>query len=260
MTASILEEIAEYKREFVQRSKQEIPLAEVRARAADVKEPADFVGALQQAQIALIAEVKKASPSEGVIRTDFDPEQIAETYAENGASALSILTDEAYFQGSDAHLKLARHVSGLPSLRKDFTVDPYQIFEARVLGADAILLIVALMDGGQLEDLHGIGLELGLGVLVEVHSADELARTAFIEPLLVGINNRDLHTFETKIETTFELLPHVPSTATIVSESGIDNRKDVERLEAAGVDAILVGESLMRSNDMGAKVRELLGS
>ena len=257
--ASILQEIAEYKLEVVEQAKRRVPLADMASRARDTGPPLDFAGALRGEEIALIAEVKKASPSKGVIRADFDPEKIADTYAANGASALSILTDEAYFQGSNAHLSAARQISGLPALRKDFTIDEYQIHEARILGADAILLIVALMDGGQLGDFQGIGKELGLSVLVEVHTDDELSRAVACESTLIGINNRDLNTFETTLDTTFEMLAKVPSGVTTVSESGIDNRDCVERLQQAGLDAILVGESLMRSPDIGAKVRELLG-
>ena len=259
--AHILEEIVAYKREFVARVRYQKPLAEVQAAAADTADPADFAGALQGGDIALIAELKKASPSRGLIRADFDPERIAATYAERGARALSVLTDEAYFQGSNAYLQVARQVSGLPVLRKDFTIDPYQIYEARLIGADAILLIVALMDGSQLDDFLGVaGEELGLSVLVEVHTAAELDRGLQAGARLIGINNRDLRTFETTLETTFDLLPGLPADVTSVSESGIKEREDVERLSAAGADAILVGETLMREADIGAKVEELLGT
>ena len=194
-----------------------------------------------------------------MIRADFNPEKIAAIYAEGGASALSILTDEAYFQGSNGYLTAARRVAVLPALRKDFTVDEYQIHEARVLEADAILLIVALMDGGQLADFQGMGEELGMAVLVEVHTAEEMARAGAANARLIGINNRDLNSFETTLETTFDLLERLPADVTTVSESGINTRADVEQLQAAGLDAILVGESLMRSDDIGAKTRELLG-
>ena len=256
--ASILEEIALYKREFVARRMVDAPLEEVVAQARDMEPPADFAGILVTDPIALIAEVKKASPSKGVIREDFDPEQIARTYAENGARALSVLTDEAYFQGSDDYLTRARAVARIPVLRKDFTVDPYQIHEARLLGADAILLIVALMDGGQLEDLQGLGRDLGLSVLVEVHTREELERALGAGAGLIGINNRDLKTFETSLETTFELREHVPETVTLVSESGIRDHDDVRQLTEAGIDAILVGESLMREQDIGMAVQRLL--
>jgi indole-3-glycerol phosphate synthase len=256
--ASILEEIARYKRDFVSRRRASTPLEEVSARAADLPAPADFAGVLREAPIALIAEVKKASPSKGVIREDFDPAQIAETYARHGARALSVLTDEAYFQGCDDYLPCAREAAGLPVLRKDFTVDPYQIHEARLIGADAILLIVALMDSGQLEDFQGLARDLGLSILVEVHTREELERALAAEASLVGINNRDLRTFDTSLDTTFELREHVPSGVTLVSESGIGTHDDVRQLEEAGVDAILVGESLMRADDIGEATERLL--
>ena len=258
--ADILSEIAAYKREFVADRQRQRSLADVRAHARDTPAPADFAGALAADGIVLIAEVKKASPSKGVIRADFDPEWIADAYAANGARCLSVLTDEAYFQGCDAYVQMAKEVAGLPVLRKDFTIDEYQLYEARVIGADAILLIAALMDSSQLDDYLGLAGELGLGALVEVHDDDELLRAKVAGAGLVGINNRDLRTFATTIETTFALLPQVSKGAVVVSESGIGDRGDVERLEAAGVDAILVGESLMREADIGAKVRELLGT
>ncbi|MFH1570428.1 MAG: indole-3-glycerol phosphate synthase TrpC [Gemmatimonadota bacterium] len=255
----ILTEIAAYKRDFVARARSLRPLEEARAAASDTAPPADFAAALRAPGISLIAEIKKASPSRGVIRADFDPEALARAYAGAGARALSVLTDEAYFQGRDAYLQIARRASGLPALRKDFTVDPYQIYESRLIGADAVLLIVALMDGGQLEDFVGLSGQLGLAALVEVHTAVELERAAGAGAALIGVNNRDLRTFETSLETTFALLPAMPAGAVKVSESGIRCRDDVGRLAAAGVDAILVGESLMREADVGAKVRELLG-
>ena len=258
--ADILSEIAAYKREFVTDRQRQRSLADVRAHARDTPAPADFQGALAADGIALIAEVKKASPSKGVIRADFDPERIADAYAANGARCLSVLTDEAYFQGCDAYVQMAKEVAGLPVLRKDFTIDEYQLYEARVIGADAILLIVALMDSSQLDDYLGLASELELDALVEVHDGAELARAKAAGARLVGVNNRDLRTFETTLETTFALLDQMPEGAVVVSESGIGDRGDVERLEAAGVDAILVGESLMRETDIGAKVRELLGT
>ena len=258
--ANILEEIAEYKRGFVAECKRRQSAQDIRLRAGDSPDPLDFLAALQGEDIALIAEVKKASPSKGIIREDFHPERIAETYAENGARCLSVLTDEAYFQGADAYLQAARAACGLPALRKDFTVDEYQLYETRVLGADAILLIVSLMDGSQLADYVGLANELQMAALVEVHDADELDRAKRARAQLIGVNNRDLKTFETTLDTTFELLEHMPSDALVVSESGINHREDVERLAEAGVDAILVGEALMRERDIGAKVRELLGT
>ena len=256
----ILREIAAYKREFVADRQRQRSLAEVRAHARDTPAPADFRGALAADGIALIAEVKKASPSKGIIRADFDPERIADAYAANGARCLSVLTDEAYFQGCDAYVQMAKEVAGLPVLRKDFTIGEYQIYEARVIGADAVLLIVALMDSSQLDDCLGLAGELELAALVEVHDEAELARAKAAGAGLVGVNNRDLRTFETTLETTFALLDQMPEGAVVVSESGIKHRGHVERLASAGVDAILVGESLMREADIGAKVRELLGA
>lgn len=257
--ADILQEIAAYKREVVAAAKRLRTLAEVRAAARDTEPAADFLGALCADGISLIAEVKKASPSKGVIRADFDPERIAAAYAEAGARALSVLTDEAYFQGSNAYLQAARRVAGLPVLRKDFVVDEYQIHEARCLGADAVLLIVALADGSQLTDLAGQAGELGMAALVEVHDAAEVDRALGSGAVLVGINNRDLKTFHTSLDTTFALVERLPASVTKVSESGIETRADVERLADAGVDAVLVGEALMRAPDVAAKTRELLG-
>ena len=258
--ANTLEEIATYKRDFVAVRKREHSLLDMRLRAADSPQPADFAAALRREGIALIAEIKKASPSKGVIREDFDPERIAATYAENDAHCLSVWPHEPYFQGSDVYLQTARKTSGLPALRKDFTLDEYQIYEARALGADAVLLIVALMDGSQLNDFIGRAAELGLAALVEVHDGEELARASAAKAQLIGVNNRDLKTFKTSLDTTFALLEDMPEGAIVVSESGINHRKDVEQLEKAGVDAILVGEALMRERDIGAKLRELLGT
>lgn len=254
----ILQEIAAYKRDLVARAKIACSLADVRSEAYDSPEPVDFRAALVGEGVSLITEIKKASPSKGVIRADFNPQEIARVYADSGASALSVVTDEAYFQGCDAYLKQACEVADLPVLRKDFTVDPYQLYEARIIGADAILLIVSLMDGGQLEDFQGVARELGLAVLVEVHSLEETQRALQVGADLIGINNRDLKTFATSLETTFELMPHVTNGAVTVSESGINHREDVMAVEEAGVDAILVGEALMRERDVGAKVCELL--
>ena len=256
--ATILQQIATYKRDFVARRMAEHPFADVCAQAQDTPHPADFSGALRADGLSLIAELKKASPSKGVIREDFDPTAIARDYVDNGARALSVLTDEAYFQGCDEYLQMARNAGGIPVLRKDFTIDPYQIHEARLIGADAILLIVALMDGGQLEDFQGVARDLGLSVLVEAHTLAELRRALEAGADLIGVNNRDLQTFETDLDTTFQLRPHVPPGVIFVSESGINSHAHVRQLHEAAVDAILVGESLMRQADVGAAVRTLL--
>jgi len=206
----------------------------------------------------LIAEVKKASPSRGLIRPDFDPVAIARTYESAGASTISVLTDEQYFQGRLEYLAAIRAAVNLPLLRKDFIIDAYQVFESRAAQADGILLIVAALSRGQLSEFLGLADELGMASLVEVHTAEELDAALQVGARIVGVNNRDLRTFETKLETTLELASSVPADRVLVSESGILTRADVERLMEAGVDAILVGESLMRDPDPGVKVRELL--
>ncbi len=256
----ILDEIIAYKKEELAGAKRRESLADIRARAADAGPVRGFGRALGEGKnIRLIAEVKKASPSRGVIRQDFDPVAIAKVYEASGASCLSVLTESRYFQGDLAYLGSIRQAVKLPLLRKDFLTDPYQVYEARASGADAILLIAACLERRQLEDLLGTAAELGLDVLVEAHTAAELDRTLLAGASLVGINNRDLSTFQVSLETTFSLLRDIPDDRTVVSESGIATRGDVLRLEASGVDAILVGESLMREKDIGAKVRELLG-
>ena len=257
---NILEEIVAYKREFILNRKRVQSPTDLRYRANDCDEPSDFFAALSGEEISLIAEIKKASPSKGIIRNDFDPEKIAVHYANNGAHCLSVLTDEAYFYGSDDYISIAKSASGLPVLRKDFTLDEYQIYESRILGADGVLLIVSLMDGSQLSDFIGLSLELQLTPLVEVHDLIELEFAAASGACLIGINNRNLKTFTTDLNTTFDLLSRRPENSLIVSESGINNRQDVERLGRAGIDAMLIGEAFMREEDIGSKVRELLGT
>ena len=257
---NILEEIVAYKREFISARKRVQSLTDLRYRANDSEEPSDFFAALSGEEISLIAEIKKASPSKGIIRNDFDPEKIAVQYANNGAHCLSVLTDEAYFYGSDDYIGIAKSASGLPVLRKDFTLDEYQIYESRILGADGVLLIVSLMDGSQLSDFIGLSLELQLTPLVEVHDSSELEFAVASGARLIGINNRNLKTFTTDLNTTFELLNRCPEDSLIVSESGINDRHDVERLDQAGVDAMLIGESFMREDDIGSKVRELMAT
>ena len=258
-----LAEIIAHKRKEVAARKTVRIARELALIARETPQPRGFARALDAAAengFALIAEVKKASPSKGVIREDFYPRGAAEAYAQAGAACLSVLTDERFFQGHDDYLRVARDAVSLPALRKDFTIDEYQLHEARVIGADAILLIVALMDSSQLDDYIGWAGELGLSVLVEIHDGEELTQAKAAGAELIGVNNRDLKTFETTLETTFELLPEMPEGAVVVSESGIEHREDVERLEEAGIGAILVGESLMREKDIGAKVREILGT
>ena len=256
----ILDEIVAYKKEELVETKRGIPLADQKRRAADAGPTRDFGAALSTGgAIRLIAEVKKASPSKGVIRQDFDPVAIARVYEASGASCLSVLTETKYFQGDLAYLGTIRKAVGLPLLRKDFIVDAYQVYEARAAGADAVLLIAACLERRQLEDLLGLAAQLGLDVLVESHTYAELDKTLLAGGRIVGINNRDLSSFTVSLDTTFGLLKDIPTDRTVVSESGIATRDDVARLERAGVDAVLVGESLMREKDIGNKVKELLG-
>ena len=257
----ILDEIIAYKKEELAGTKRRTPPADMKARAADAGPARGFGRALDgQGEIRLIAEVKKASPSKGIIRQDFEPVAIAQAYAAAGAACLSVLTERRYFQGDLAYLARIRDAVGLPLLRKDFIVDEYQIYEARAAGADAILLIAACLERRQMEDYLGTAEEQGLDVLVESHTRAELDKALLAGASLVGINNRDLATFTVSLETTFSMLGDIPDDRTVVSESGIASRDDVRRLEQAGVDAVLVGESLMREQDIGGKVRELLGT
>jgi len=257
---TILDTIVTAKQEEVARAKTALPEAVLRDRLAGAPPPRDFSAALWGGPpVRLIAEVKKASPSAGVIREDFDPVAIARIYQEHGASCLSVLTDEPYFQGSLEYLRQIRAAVELPVLRKDFIIDPYQVLEARAAGADAVLLIAECLSGGALGRLHDAIVELGMTPLVELYEPANLARVLAAGARLVGINNRDLKTFQTDLEHTIRLRPQIPDDRLVVGESGIRTRADVERLEAAGVDAILVGESLMARPDVGAAVDELLG-
>jgi indole-3-glycerol phosphate synthase len=231
---------------------------ELRDRARDMEPARDFAGALAALpHVSLIAEIKRRSPGAGEIRPDLDPHQLAEFYAEAGASALSVLTDHDYFGGSLDDLRAARRACPLPALRKDFTLHPTHVFEARAAGADAVLLIVRILEQGLLEDLQGTALELGMAVLVEVHDAAELERAIAANSRIVGINNRDLATFKTDLAVTEALLDQLPSDAITVSESGIRTADDVARLGRAGVDAVLVGESILAHADPAEKVAEL---
>ena len=256
--SGILAEITAHKRTEVAARQARRPLPELR-RAAEVAAPCrGFRQALLDAAgPAVIAEVKKASPSAGILRADFDPAAIASAYEVAGAACLSVLTDERYFHGADCHLRLVRQACALPVLRKDFVVDAYQLYEARALGADCVLLIVAALDASQLAELAQLADELGMDALVEVHDERELERALALAPWLLGINNRDLATFRTRIETTLRLLPAVPAGVAVVSESGIGTREDVARLAAAGVRAFLVGTAFMRAADPGAALEAL---
>ncbi len=256
----ILDEIVGYKRCEVARSKAEVPLEELKARVADAPAARDFAGAVgRPGQVNLIAEVKRASPSKGLIRADFDPVAIARAYAEGGAAAISVLTDRRYFQGDLEYVAQVRETVTLPVLRKDFTVDPYQLYEARCAGADAVLLIAAVLPPDQIRRYLDLAGELGLHCLVEVHDRRELEGVLETGARVVGINNRDLQTFRTALETTEALAPLVPTDRVLVSESGIFTRADVERVAAAGARAILVGEALMRRAEIAPAVRELVG-
>lgn len=260
----VLERILAAKAEELEQARATKPLAAVR-REAEAAEPArDFLGALRSriaaGRPAVIAEIKRASPSRGVLRADFDPAAIAASYERHGAAALSVLTDERFFQGALAHLAQARTACALPVLRKDFVVDAYQVYEARAAGADCVLLIAAALESPRLRELESVARALGMAVLVEVHDADELERAAALETPLLGINNRNLRTFETRLETTLELLARVPAGRIVVTESGILVPEDVRRLRAAGVGCFLVGEAFMRAPDPGAELARLFDS
>lgn len=257
----ILDTIIANKKQELAETKRQAPFAEIKSKALDSGPTRGFGKALSGGDaVRLIAEVKKASPSKGVIREDFDPVGIARIYEDSGASCLSVLTEKKFFQGELEYLDRIRKVIGLPLLRKDFIIDEYQIHEARAAGADAILLIAACLDRLQIEDYLGVAERLGLDVLVESHTYKELDMSLLAGAMIVGINNRDLATFSVSLQTTLDLIKDIPDDRTVVSESGIKTRDDIAMLHQAGVDAVLVGESLMREKDIGKKVKELLGT
>lgn len=260
--SSILNEIAAYKRQWVAACKARLSEDTLLKQAAHYS-PRGFSAVLSkritQKKNTVIAEVKKASPSKGVIRADFDPVAIACAYAQAGATCLSVLTDEKYFQGSDDYIRQIRQAVELPILRKDFMLDPYQVIEARAMGADAILLILAMLSDAQAAELAATAREQGLAILPEVHNREELERALLLDTGLIGINNRNLHDFSISLETTIELLPDVPQDRILITESGIHTPEDILRMNEADVYGFLVGESLMRQADPGAALTSLLG-
>lgn len=262
--ADILKTILRRKAEELAERSGRVSVRALSERAAAQPPARGFAEALKRriraGRPAVIAEIKRASPSKGVLRADYRPKEIARSYEAGGAAALSILTDVDYFQGADAHLTEARQACALPVLRKDFTIDAYQVYEARGLGADCILLIVACLGDAQLSDLSGLAAHLDMDVLVEAHDGEELERALALKPALLGINNRDLHTFETSLNTTLELLERVPDGVTVITESGIHTPEDVALMRSHGVNAFLVGEAFMRADNPGKKLSELFST
>ncbi|MCC7516875.1 MAG: indole-3-glycerol phosphate synthase TrpC [Pseudomonadales bacterium] len=260
-TPTILKKIIARKHEEVAERQKKHPLSLVKEQAQTQQAARGFVAAIERklraGDSAVIAEIKKASPSKGVIREQFYPEEIARSYEKGGAACLSVLTDVDFFQGADEYLRQARAATKLPVLRKDFTVDPYQIWEARALGADCILLIVAALAPEQLHALNTCAHEAGLDVLVEVHNAAELEQALLLHNRLIGINNRDLHTFNTTLDTTYQLLPQIPTDRIVVTESGIHSIDNVKAMRGHGVNTFLVGEAFMKAEDPGRQLLEM---
>lgn len=261
MSDNILERIIERKRAEIHAGKQQYTIGDFEALAKNQGKARGFAAALYHSvaerRPAVIAEIKKASPSKGVIREGFDPVEIARSYEEAGASALSVLTDEEFFQGHEDYLRAARNAVRLPVLRKDFIIDPWQIFESRAMGADAVLLIVAALSDAQLDELYHAAQRVGCDVLVEVHTAEDLERAMKLNIELVGINNRDLRTFETRLDTSLELVKEVPADHLVITESGIHTRDDVRLMRDAGISGFLVGEALLKADDPGAALKTL---
>ena len=259
--SNILEQILATKAEEIQQRRAQISLAELKQRTLEAPQTKGFISALQQRasqqQAGIIAEIKKASPSKGVIRADFDPVAIAQSYASAGATCLSVLTDQQYFQGHDNYLVQVGQAVSLPLLRKDFTIDEYQVYEARAIGADCILLIVSALSAEQLNQLHTLAASLELDVLIEVHDAAELETALALKPKLIGINNRNLKTFTTELKTTIDLLPQIPGDVTVVTESGISRIEDVKLMQQHEVFCFLVGEAFMRADNPGDELSKL---
>lgn len=259
--ADILRQIMEYKVGVVAAARQRISYGELERQLSGSPPVRDFAASLRNhAPMGLIAEVKRASPSAGLIRPDFSATEIARTYEKHGAACISVLTDEKYFQGHLDYLRQIRATVGIPVMRKEFIIDPYQILEARVAGADCVLLIAECLDDVQLRDLYQLAQSLGMQSLVELHDAENLDRVMHLNPVMVGVNNRDLKVMKTNLNHCIELRSRVPDSVLFVGESGIHSRSHVEQLMQGGVHAMLVGETLMKSDDIGAKVRELLGT
>ena len=260
--SDILQQILATKREEIAVARRAVPPDEIERRARAQPQARDFVGALKKkiaaGTAAVIAEIKRASPSKGLLRENFDPAAIAKSYEAGGAACMSVLTDRQYFQGGPEHLSAARSACGLPALRKDFIIDPYQVFEARAIGADCILLIAAAAGVSELRELERLAYGLGMAVLVEVHDQEELDVALSLDTPLLGINNRNLRTFATSLQTTLDLLPRIPGDRLVVTESGINDRRDVARLREHGVHAYLVGEAFMRAADPGRALKDLL--
>ncbi|WP_114417466.1 indole-3-glycerol phosphate synthase TrpC [Marinospirillum perlucidum] len=263
-TPTILKKIVARKYEEVAERQHQVSLEKLREQALQASAPRGFSQALwnraNQGQPAIIAEIKKASPSKGVLREDFIPAEIAQRYQEAGAACLSVLTDRDFFQGHEDYLQAARAACELPVIRKDFIVDPYQVYEARAIGADCILLIAACLDDQQLAELNLLAQELGMDVLIEVHDREELHRALKLPNRLLGINNRNLHTFEVSLEHTWELLSEIPDDRLVITESGILNQEDVKAMQAKSVNAFLVGEAFMRAEDPGQALHQLFFS
>lgn len=261
-TPTVLLKILQRKREEVAERKAHTSIASLKVALADSDKCRGFTAALQgknsEGKSAVIAEIKKASPSKGVIREDFDPKAIAQSYQAGGATCLSVLTDKDFFQGHETYLQQARNACSLPVIRKDFLIDEYQIYEARAIGADCVLLIVsAFADVKKMQGLHDLSRDLGMDVLVESHSLEELEAALRLSTPLMGINNRNLHTFETTLNTTYSLLEHIPQDKVVITESGIHTLDDVKAMKAKGVNTFLVGEAFMKAKSPGDKLKEL---